>query len=119
MNNEPEIKQTNNTSNEDPVFLCLKESLKIMERIQKDFEMSAVNNNRENEMKSFIVNISKESVMEYTHISEFEKRMINNQIIEASEQRLKNYSNLFNIINASLSDIKECLITYHKGKIFI
>ncbi len=90
------------------IFERLKESLKIFEKIQKNFELTSNTNNlRETEIKNIIRNIS---IDDYPFISDFEKRMINDQIVESSDQRIQNYKNLFNIINTALKDLRECFV---------
>jgi hypothetical protein len=102
--------------NEDNVSACLRESLKIMEKIQREFENCARNNNMERNMKSFAINLDHNYIYSYSHVSEYEKQIISNQIVETSENRIKNYANLFSIINTSLKDIKDYLIQYKQQK---
>jgi hypothetical protein len=74
--------------------------------------MSAIDNkNRENEIKNILKNIK---VVDYPYISDFEKKLIADQIVESSTQRIKNYENLFNIINTSLRDLKTFFIDFFK-----
>jgi hypothetical protein len=97
--------------NEVFVFERLRESLKIFEKIQKNFEMSALTNKkREIEIKNILRNII---IDDYPFISDFEKRIITDQIVESSEQRIKNYQNLFKIINTTLRDIKDCFLNFY------
>jgi hypothetical protein len=105
-------------NNSDPVFSCLKQSLKIMEKIQKDFEISAINNNKQSNMNDFISKMTFDQLLlsNYSGLSNRDKASISGQISQCSDQRIKNYSNLFSVINSSLEDIKECLIQYNKGK---
>lgn len=51
--------------------------------------------------------MKKISYFQILNISEYEKTLIRNQIEENSNSRIKNYSNLFNIINVTLEDIKD------------
>ena len=100
----------NEELNEVFVFERLKESLKIFEKIQKNFELSDLaNKKREVEIKNILRNII---IDDYPYISDFEKRIISDQIVESSEQRIKNYQNLFKIINTTLIDIKDCFLNY-------
>lgn len=108
----------NNEQKEDIISASLKDSLKIMEKIQLEFENSARMNNVDRNMKSFVVNMDHEAANNYCYVSDYEKQIINNTIVETSENRLNNYSKLFNIINTSLKDIKDTLLEYKdkKGK---
>lgn len=101
---------------EDVISASLKDSLKIMEKIQREFENSAKMNNIDRNMNSFVVNINPDAAYNYSYVSDYEKQIINNNIIETSENRLSNYSKLFNIINTSLKDIKETLLEYKEKK---
>jgi hypothetical protein len=103
-----------------------------MEKLQKDFETSAQNNNNHiNALKNNIIDNkikkntkefikSQEEILyesyNYRYMSEIEKRIIRDQIILYSEQRIKNYSNLFSIINSAIIDIKECLVILNTNK---
>jgi hypothetical protein len=100
---------------QEKILHCLKDSLKLFEKIQNNFEMNAIDNKtRENEIKEILKDIK---VADYPHISDFEKKLITEQIAESSTQRVKNYENLFNIINTSLKDLKVFLVDYfNKGK---
>lgn len=131
-----DLSQTDKESSikdEDPVFKCLKESLKIMEKIQKDFETSSINKNIIEDTNKAItekdkkllkikqdLNITSRPVFPYLAVSEYEKNIINDQIAHSSDHRMKNYSNMFNIINVSLSEVKDCIIQLNKinGKIY-
>jgi hypothetical protein len=106
-----------NISNEEKVINCLKDSLKLFERIQKDFEQSAVDNrDKENDIKNILKTIV---ITDYPYISDFEKRLITDQIAESSDQRVKNYENLFSIINTSIRDLRKFFIGYFKGKTLV
>jgi hypothetical protein len=102
-------------SEEDTVTATLKGSLKIMEKIQRDFENCARNNNIDRNFSSFVIPHNKDSRL-YSYVSDYEKQMINTQIEETSDQRIKNYSHLFSIINSSLKDIKDSLLNYSDKK---
>ncbi len=155
INKKEEIK-------EDAVISCLTNSLKIFDKIQKDFEMSAKNNilnieenrnlsNGENtnrthrskfrdsnntlkdvnsgtnpssltnspvkgqsnkELIKLGLQVNKIRDLNYyqvVNVSEIEKRTIARQIEDNSESRMKNYSDLFGIINITLEDIKESI----------
>jgi hypothetical protein len=96
------------STNEEKIVHCLKDSLKLFEKIQENFEKSAHDNkNREMEIKNILKTIK---VVEYPCISDFEKRLIGNQIAESSQQRIQNYENLFNIINTSIRDLSKFFI---------
>ena len=107
-----------NISNEEKVINCLKDSMKLFEKIQNDFENTAVDSkNRENEIKNILKTIV---INDYPYISDFEKRLITDQIVDSSELRIKNYENLFSIINTSIRDLRKFFIGYfNKGKINI
>jgi hypothetical protein len=94
---------------------CLKDSMKLFEKIQHNFTQNAIDgSNRENEIKTILKDIK---INEYPYISDFEKKLISDQIVESSQQRIKNYENLFSIINTSLKDLKGFFIDYfNKGK---
>lgn len=130
---------------EDEVISCLTNSLKILDKIQKDFENSAKNNSNNIDEKrqnlkehgtSVVNNLPKldsESVsliptkelsnlslsankinskfayLQVINISDTEKKLVSQNIAENSDGRIKNYSNLFNIINITLEDIKDSI----------
>jgi hypothetical protein len=98
------------------VLQSIKDSMKIFEKIQLTFEQSTVAHNIF-EIKTILKDIK---VNEYPYISDFEKKMISEQIAESSTQRIKTYQNLLNIINISIKDLKGYFIDYYnKGKIII
>ena len=119
-NNSINLNQPAYNVEEDTVTATLKGSLKIMEKIQRDFESCARNNNMDRNFSSFVFPHGSDSSLQH-YVSEYEKQMINTQIEETSDQRIKNYNNLFNIINTSLKDIKDSLLNYSdkKGKIIL
>jgi hypothetical protein len=97
--------------------VCLKDSIKLIEKIQTNFEHSAIDNrNRENEIKDILKNIK---VAEYPYISDFEKKLITEQIIDSSTDRVKNYEKLFNIINTSLRDMRVFIVDYFEKGTFL
>lgn len=104
--------------NEDNVISCLTNSVKILEKIQKEFQTSAVNNNIDinNMVKSpncsiFSTDTSNKTTLvnPSAYVTDTEKRLISQQISDTSDYRIKNYSNIFNIINVTISDIKTSL----------
>jgi hypothetical protein len=98
-------------TDEELIFERLKESLEVFEKIIKNnFEIT---NTRESEIKTILKNIK---VTEYIKISDFEKRIISNDIIVSSEQRVKNYNNIFSIINSALNDIRICYLKNNERK---
>jgi hypothetical protein len=140
---------------EDAVISCLTNSLKIFEKIQKDFEMSAKNNivdieeNRINACNGELSNRSSHSrfrereevngtsspsspgktqstrelaklglqinkirdfnYYQVINVSQVEKNRISKHIEDNSETRIKNYTELFSIINSTLEDIKDSI----------
>lgn len=167
----------NPAEKEDGVISCLTNSLKIFEKIQKDFEMSAKNNtvdieenrDRVNNNYGELSNRSNRSansryreelnVMNTTNgmnarsstpssplksqstrdlaklglqlnkirdfnyyqvinVSETEKNRISKHIEDNSESRIKNYSELFSIINSTLEDIKESIKVLNEERNF-
>jgi len=98
-----------NNSKQDPVQRCLQDSLKIIERLKLNFEKSSENNKAS--LKNLLItsiSLSNKNEEIYT-LTNVEKELIHNHIITSSDQRLKNYSNLFDIINTSLLEMKDCL----------
>lgn len=93
-------------SPQNPVQQYLLGSLNIINRIQNNLEKGHDQNYKNfQEKNNFISNESD------IHLSNQDKEQILNNIVSTSDQRLQNYSNLFEIINNSLSDIKECLLS--------
>jgi hypothetical protein len=107
-----------NISDSEKVINCLKDSMKIFEKIQKDFEHTAIDSRiKEIEIKNILKTIL---ITDYSYISDFEKRLITDQIIESSEHRIKNYKNLFTIINTSIKDLRKYFIGYfYHGKLLL
>jgi hypothetical protein len=112
INSQSSSKQNIKNQLEDPVTSCFQESLKILNKITQEFEISAKNN-----LNSFLYDQQFNKVIngiqlddKSNFLSENEKVMINKEIIETSEKRLKNYSAVFGLLNSSLADIKDCFV---------
>lgn len=90
------------------MFDSLGKALAIMDRIQQNFTQPDVNNSSFTDL--LLVTLDVQTASEMTAISDFEKKLISDQIIESSQQRLRNYSNLFNIINMAVNNITDHII---------
>lgn len=110
-------KTTTTTTNlsEDPVAICLKQSLQIIDKIRTNFEKSTNDNNIPINFAKIIAS-SCFDITNYIQLTDLEKHEINSEIVECSEERIKNYSNLFSVINESIVDIKDFLIDIEKNK---
>lgn len=101
---------------EDPIASNFKESLKKMEKVQRDLEQCAKVNQINKNMSSFVMNMDRETLSNHCHVSDHEKKMINNQITEGSEYRIRDYSNLFSLITSSLADIRQSITQYNDNR---
>jgi hypothetical protein len=105
----------------DPVQKYLQESLKIIDKIRLNFQISTENNRIElleeenRKFKEILKNKYKNVALNEIHyLTTEDKKRIQHNIIVSSDQRMKNYSGLFNIINTALCEMKDLLKDYNK-----
>ena len=88
------------------------ESLEILHTIQHYVTMSAENNNKSliNEKSNIKINKKLKNNKKYIKLTSNQKFDMAKNIIDDSNKRKQTYSNLFNMINTSIDDIKNILL---------
>lgn len=80
-------------------------------KLENNLLYKRVMNTESNPKRSF--NSAQNLLQNQKFLTNIEKEIITNHISSSSDQRMKNYSNLFSVINDSLADIKDHLLIYN------
>lgn len=126
FNKEGENKKSLTNSFADPLKLLRTKDKKngtaVSEGQKDSIKMIDVNNLKlecgiKNSIKgaSFVENTDRTGNDDNLGVSDYEKQIINNQIIDTSQQRMKNYSNLFNLINTSIKELTDSFISINSN----